>query len=176
MTSYKITTFIPNDDDVSFFNMIKGSNFPWYYQSAIGSRSFLGHTVMIRDPSSQPIEGIVNSDYFEKCKEILLRHCKDNDIPCDVILRVNFNLSFSDQKYNDTIHVDHFFPHKVFLLYLTSSCVGGQTLLYTNGKDQAPIEIPSEENKVIVFDGSIPHDIISCGLGERRIVLIITFV
>lgn len=173
---YKTYTYTPSNDDASFFDFVRGSDFPWYYQTAIGSRSFLGHTLMIRHPSNKPIEGIVNSNYFEKSKEIFLKHCKDNDIQCNAILRANFNLTFSDQKYNDTIHVDHPFPHKAFLLYLTTTVVGGKTLLYINGEDNPPVEISSEENKVTVFDGTIPHDIISCGLGERRIVLIVTFI
>ena len=176
MSSYKVFTFNPTTDDVSFFNFVKSSDFPWYYQAAVGSRSFLGHTVMIRDPSSKPVEGTSNSSYFKKTKELFLKCCKDNDISLNTILRISFNLTFSDRKYDNTVHLDHPFPHKSFLLYLTSPNVGGQTLLYINGEHESPVKIPAKENTFLVFDGSIPHDIVSCGLGERRIVLVVTFV
>ena len=72
-----------------------------------------------------------------------------------------------DHQYMDAItqpHMDHEFPHKNMLIYLTDA--GGSTIV--EGEEFAP-----EEDDVIIFEGMHWHKLPK---KERRVVLVMTYI
>lgn len=75
------------------------------------------------------------------------------------LLRAKVNLTkpqtFSEQNIIDAIHVDRERDHTSFIFYVNTN--DGCTLLYDNDRENVIEKIQCVENRVVVFDGLIPH-------------------
>lgn len=98
----------------------------------------------------------------------------------DYTLRTKINLTtpqiFSEKDIEEAIHVDRHFEHISFVFYINTN--DGCTILYEKDKKTIIEKIHSLENRVLVFDGLIPHAgipstndnkcVINCNLIEKR--------
>jgi len=75
------------------------------------------------------------------------------------LLRAKVNLTkpqtFNEQNVIDAIHVDRERDHTSFIFYVNTN--DGCTLLYDNDKKNVIKKIECVENRVVMFDGLIPH-------------------
>ena len=122
-----------------------------------------GPDILYATPESSYIKDIlpIYHDIFNANYEVM----KDFGMMC----RCNVNAVEPpyDHQYIDSItqpHLDHEFPHKNMLIYLTDA--GGST--FVEGEEFAP-----EEDDVIVFEGMHWHKLPK---EERRVVLVMTYI
>jgi hypothetical protein len=159
----------------SFVDHVLGSDFPWFFQKTLKVNSrfkFFGHTLMNRDPEFKPVTGVINSPHYLLVKLMFARFCEENGIKINHILRASFNTTLYDPAENSTIHIDHNFEHHNFLLYL-NEFDNGSTLIYDKDNNIVQTIIPKKYDAV-VFSG-LPHANQHCAVGQRRVVLVITF-
>lgn len=126
----------------------------------------------------------IMSEYWHKpFSEVFFSFVDYHGIKVDQICRAAVNLTthVTDSLHGDA-HVDHNYPHKVFLYYLNECSEGhtyifgkydGDRIKYNPGKANAIIR--HEKNKAVCFDGLYYHAQGFCGNNERRIVLVVTF-
>ena len=119
-----------------------------------------GTDILYATPESSYIKDIlpIYHDIFNVNYEVM----KDFGMMC----RCNAN-SFEPSKKNHGVtkpHLDHEFPHKNMLIYLTDA--GGNT--FVEDKEFAP-----EEDDVIIFEGLHWHQLPK---HKRRVVLVMTYV
>ena len=126
---------------------------------------FLSHKFLTR-PLDSCLYSQVNSPHALNVSNIFKEICEHNNIKPQVIYRMNANAVYPTEKnLPSPVHVDHEFPHKNLLIYLTDP-QGGTTIV--EGK-----EYLAKEDDVILFDGK-PH----CARPpskDIRIVLVFTF-
>jgi len=166
-------SFELNEIERQFMDFVESANFPWYFQQTVNNRfMFFGHTLMNRHPENKPVTGVVNSQYYSIVENLFTRFCKENNIKINHILRAAFNTTLYDPAEVNEIHVDHDFEHYNFLLYL-NDFENGCTLIYD--KDNNIVErIFPKKYDAVVFGGE-PHANEHCGVGQKRMVLVITF-
>lgn len=110
-----------------------------------------------------------------------------NEINCECIFRINMNMTIGmpeNQSWSPK-HVDHPFPHKNLLIYFNTPKVGGELKvfnnIFTHKEDDEPdwecgFQYLPTEDSVVLFDGKHFHSSQSpTSLGERRIVMVVTF-
>ena len=156
---------------------ILSEHFPWFHYSETlepGSdlngyedSPFLSHGFLIRPGVDNNYYSRANSQDLGLLQEVFREICFVNGINPQVVYRMNANYTVPTEKnLPSPPHVDHDYPHKNMLIYLTPTN-GGHTIV--NGE-----EIIAEEDDVVIFDGSLKH----CArppLKGRRVVLIVTY-
>jgi len=146
-----------------------------YRPAGEGNPQFFVHSLMPRagGDDSYPKPGAVSSTYYDFFHNIFKNFCEKNSIKVNMVLRSAVNFSFSEPYVHSPIHVDHTFPHNVFIAYLNNfSC--GETLLFDDNNVLVDKIVP-EKYCAVVFDGQ-KHAIAPCSPYEIRIVLVTTFV
>jgi hypothetical protein len=98
--------------------------------------------------------------------------CIKNNIKFQKIYRAALNVWTFDEEKIGPLHVDHKFPHKIFLMYLNNFSDGSTYI--ENNETKKITEIKAEKFKVVVFNGE-SHAVGSCKNRERRAVLIVSF-
>ncbi len=162
-----------DEDQKQLIDHILSSSFPWFYQPSTSDRfPFLGHVLMFRAQDNLPVSGVLNSPYYEHLKPIFDRFCELNNIKVNVVLRASLNLVVHDPAEENDIHDDHEFPYNVFLMYLNTFSKG-ETLLYDRDNVRT-YTITPKQFRAVAFPG-MPHSNRFCDPGERRVVLVITF-
>jgi len=163
---------------------VLSSNFPWVYvETPFGPPTeedkklwncfpYFSHSVL-RSPGSggdQNIFSLPNSEWAPLCNEVLKQINYENNLDINVVLRINFNLTLpSPNDRPDRKHVDHNFPHKNILVYLTE-CDGGETVVFGDTTEEY---FPVEDTG-IVFDGN-QHYYFYPKYG-RRVVMVVTYI
>ncbi|MFZ9728573.1 MAG: hypothetical protein ACO3CD_06125 [Candidatus Nanopelagicaceae bacterium] len=156
---------------------ILSENFPWFqYNETLEPGSdlgeyddvpFLSHGFLIRPGIGGNYYSRPNSQNLDQLQEVFREICFVNGIDPQIVYRMNANYTVPTEKnLPSPPHVDHDYPHKNMLIYLTPTN-GGHTIV--NGE-----EIFAEEDDVVIFDGSLKH----CArppLRGKRIVLIVTY-
>ena len=127
---------------------------------------------MNRDPEKKPVTGVVNSEHYGIAHTIFTRFCSENNIKFNNVLRAAINTTVYDPAETNTIHVDHNFPHYNFLLYL-NEFDNGSTILYNENEIITKKIIPNKFD-VVVFPGQ-KHAHGHCEVGQRRVVMVVTF-
>ena len=149
---------------------ILSTTFPWYYSpSDKWNPEFFSHQLLQRPneisdgnckyskPTSSQLEPVIQSLYE------IWNH---NNINVECVYRVNVNLVMPLMGVKTTsVHVDHSFPHKNILVYLTNA--GGKTVCENESYDP-------KEDDVVIFDG-LPH-YIHLPAKNRRIVIVATYI
>lgn len=161
------------DEHKDILNKVLEPEFPYFFaQSTKNFKQFV-HVLSVRHPSNIPVDGVTNSIFYDKFKEIFLNICNSNGIKVNAILRSAINCTYhAPQKIGD-IHIDHSFPHKVLILYM-NNFTEGSTLIF-NDHDEIIKESNPEKNKYIIFSGE-PHAQRFCAPGEVRATFVVTFI
>tara|TARA_Y100001947_G_scaffold146629_1_gene142203 strand:+ start:810 stop:1436 length:627 start_codon:yes stop_codon:yes gene_type:complete len=164
--------------------------FPWFYNestagpvrleelglTASDDTSFWCHCVVSRPDSLPYVKPYITfdrnrpapcSEMFDQTMRVMTEIANINNIPFQPI-RMAFNCTTPGEVQQSIAHVDHFFPHDNFLIYLTSF-TGGNTWVEGHG------EVPAEEDMIFMLDGSVRHAAQRpTGSNERRIVFVAT--
>jgi hypothetical protein len=148
-----IKNFLKKKDFKHIENTLHGHWFPWYISTVLTTRPDLhqlSHAFFL--------DHKINSQFFKDLKPIL------DILKPRQLLRIKANLLFKTSKIIEHgYHVDTDKAHHTAILYLNSN--NGYTLL-KDGK-----KITSEKNKLIKFDGSLPHTGSSCTDHSYRTVI-----
>ena len=157
------------------------SEFAWYWHNSSTYKEydetkyydipFLSHN-FLRSPATHS-KGIkiseVNSEYVQIAANLFLEILAHNNIAVNAFFRINANCVLPLSKTISTVpHVDHMFPHKNVLIYLTSA--GGRIIV---GEDL----FDPKEDDVILFEGLEHHHEVPkvTATYNRRIALVATF-
>ena len=161
-----------SDNYQSLKKIILGDHFPWFYSTTTTfvdnvtghcnipqySHSFIGRPEVFGFSKH-------DSGIYETAVDVVREILTENNIPTHsyFILRLATNCTYPCEGIQLSMpHVDHQFPHKNFIIYLTSA--GGST--FVEGKEHKPIEDQS-----MLFSG---EHYIQLPKKERRIVLVAT--
>jgi hypothetical protein len=162
-----------------FKNIVINQNFPLYFKNTGKpgdgddfSRSYLSHDILHRPGASTHYIPEIRSNYFDIVVDILRDIFEYNDVKIHSFLRINLNCSLNwGGGLSCGIHVDHEFPHKNLLIYLNQS--SGPTVV-VNPKNNSEEYFHPKEDAIILFEGK--HSAYQPNIGEKRFVLIVTFV
>ena len=183
----------------NFKSLVLGDNFPWFYNGNFVHKgnertykktaddgysdiTFLSHSFLMRPLQLDCRPGIlqqvgklypnVNSNYIDSCDEVLNEIFVYNKHSVNCIYRMNANMIYPSEGRQETLpHVDHGFPHKNLIVYLTDA--GGKTVCKSDnilGGDQ--VHDPQEDD-IITFSGT---HYIHLPKKDRRVVIIVTYV
>ena len=152
-----------------------GSMIPWTHNSSGGKDAgveceveghdfmpFLSHAMLIRpEMYGYPVQA---SNLLPMVMDLIAEIIEYNQLgPLKAVHRVNANLVFPTEKMRPSEpHVDHQFPHKNLLMYLTDQ--GGNTVV---GDE---IYVPQEDD-IITFDGSLVHYMHPPKTGGRVVII-----
>ena len=172
-------TFIKNpktDAYNQFKDFVLSNDFPWFrWNQTIKGESqlqkghddypFLSHRFLTR-PLSSCLYSQPNSEHIKPMHQVFREIADFNGLDPQVIYRMNANAVYpTKDNLPSPSHIDHNFPHKNMIIYLTDP-QGGSTIV--DGQEYEP-----EEDAVLIFDGK-SH----CAKPPRkdvRVVLVITF-
>lgn len=110
-----------------------------------------------------------------------------NGIHVGCIFRLNVNMLLTHPEDNSwgAIHVDHKFPHKNLLIYLTPKCTTGGDLRVYEDTHDGTLNRPAfekyetftpTEDSAVTFDGDCFHSgQTPTTEGERRILIVVTY-
>ena len=170
--------------------LILGSEFMWFYNSTShtidekrdkewDNFGFFSHC-LLRRPGDMTTSGEIkyyatpNSEDFNPVHDVFVEIAKENGIIHSnmtdnpvVMYRANVNMclpSETGKPLNGPPHVDHPFPHKNMLIFLTD-CNGGPTVV---GDDS----YYAKEDEIILFEGT--HRA-STPTKDRRVNIVLTF-
>ena len=163
------------DTYINFKNLVLSNNFPWFrWSKTLEEESeqndhddypFLSHRFLTR-PLTSCLYSQVNSEYVQPMQQVFREIAEFNKLDPQIIYRMNANAVYPTEKnLPSPLHVDHIFPHKNMIIYLTNP-QGGSTIV--DGK-----EYLAKEDDVLVFDGEF-----HCArppAKDIRIVLVTTF-
>ena len=156
-----------------FKTFVLSQNFPWFYyeSSVIGKpQPFFSHGFLLRPNDLLMNTGgkkypITNSVHVDHMEEVFQEIADFNNIGVNCIYRMNANVTEPLKNVErSSIHVDHYFPHKNMLIYLTDA--GGKTVV--DNESHNP-----REDDIIIFEGEkhshyYPRE-------KRRVVLVVTY-
>jgi len=153
---YKIINdALSQEEFIKIKNLLLGCYFPWFYIPAVSQKSakdgfYLNHVFFGVEPHK------TNSDYFDSLKPIL------KILKPKALIRVKGNFYPQTKKLEShDQHADYSFPHKG-AIFAINTC-DGYTLL------KKSIKIDSKENRLLLFDPSIPHNSTTCTNEHGRI-------
>tara|TARA_B100001113_G_C20711428_1_gene449551 strand:- start:34 stop:570 length:537 start_codon:yes stop_codon:yes gene_type:complete len=136
-------------------------DFPWLYQSEVANEGenkdddfYFIHRIY---ENNNPV-----STFWEPCEKLL------QDLDVKALLRVRVLLFVNQGKmiiHDD--HVDYPFSHKTALLYVNSN--NGSTGFEDGSR------VDSVENRVVLFDGSKPHNSSTCTDQKVRLVFSVNY-
>ena len=164
------------DTYINFKNLVLSNNFPWFRLSKTISDepeqntdydefSFLSHTFLTR-PQPSCLYSHANSEHVQQMQQVFREIADYNKLDPQIIYRMNANAMYPTEKnLPSPMHVDHFFPHKNMIIYLTNPH-GGSTIVGEK-------EYLAEEDDVLIFDG-VRH-CVKPPSKDIRIVLVTTF-
>jgi len=166
---------------LKFKEFVLSNQFVWYWMLRSTPEShdkeghyatpFLSHN-LLKTPGSHTKNIRIsesNSPHLEFAAKLFLEVLEHNDIKINAFLRINANCVLPLNEVTNTIpHMDHPFPHKNILAYLTDA--GGKIIVGEDSHDP-------KEDDVILFEGlehyhQIPKASETC---VRRVALVATF-
>jgi len=167
----------------SFKNFVLGDNFPWFYNEHFVYKeqkehyiesenendiSFLTHSFLNRPSGDShprsPKYPTVNSQHIDRFTDVLSQIFIDNDLQPQLVFRMNANMLYPTAGNQQTMtHVDHPWPHKNLIIYLTDA--GGETVAGEHRHDP-------QEDDIITFEGA--HYNLLPAI-KRRVVLVATY-
>jgi len=166
------------DNYINFKSLVLSDRFYWFRSETIKENdiesnrvgfdnySYLSHMFLQR-PVDSCLYSKENSKYLEYIHQIFKEIVDFNELDPQVIYRMNANAVYpTEKKLPSPLHVDHNFPHKNMIIYLTDP-QGGSTIVEDT-------EYLPKEDDVLIFDGQSMH----CARPpskDVRIVLVITF-
>ena len=152
-------TFIKNpktDTYNQFKDFVLSNDFPWFrWNQTIKGESqlqkghddypFLSHRFLTR-PLRSCLYSQPNSEHIKPMHQVFREIADFNGLDPQVIYRMNANAVYpTKDNLPSPSHIDHNFPHKNMIIYLTDPH-GGSTIV--DGQEYEP-----EEDDVLIFDG-----------------------
>jgi len=153
---------------VEFQNKINSLNFPWYFLEDSSLENKIQNSINYSFSHLILLDNKILSSYYDVTNSIALQ-LKDKfklDNFSIIRLRLGLTTSFGKKIINKP-HIDFEKKHKTILFYLNNS--DGDTIFYENNKIKS--SITPEENKAVLFDGSIYHSSSKPYNNSKRIVL-----
>lgn len=130
---------------------------------------FYGHKVLERpDIDRGHPYSEITSQHFNSSYKVIQQIFDYNNIPLNVIYRINFNCVHPQRVKQSVWHRDLEIPHKNFIIYLSKFTDG---CTYLKNGDEVEKSEPVEDG-IIIFDDELHCHAPPKKLGERRIVLV----
>ena len=138
----------------TLFNM----SFPWYLLEDIT------YSNTIQFDNLKPEKKTPGFMHYLLCENIESPYFNFLKIIPHLALGVKFNynqsrcflqLPLNTRQEHNNIHVDNYMPHIVCLYYVNDA--DGDTVLFSNDRKTIIQRITPKKNRVVIFDGSIPH-------------------
>ena len=155
-----VDNYLPQDYFEHLKTTILGHNFPWLYNAEVANRGevndhfYFTHNLFQEfQPSSSIFEEFI--PFFKQLEMNAL-------IRARALLYTNQGRQIVHEK-----HIDFKFPHKTAVFYVNTN--NG----YTEFEDGTKVD--SVENRIVFFDGSIPHNSSTCTDQKIRVVLSINY-
>ena len=148
------------DEYYQLKNLVLGKEFPWFHETNPRDSFYFYSHVFLERPTERSLFPAVRSEYVDLFHTVIQQIFKHNNIPIDIIYRMNAN-AVDAGKGCTTAHTDHDFPHQNLIIYLTDA--GGETIV----KGSRPK--PPLEDDIATFSGIHCH---MMPKKKRRVVLI----
>ena len=155
-----IDNFLPQDYFEYLQKMMLDHNFPWLYNAEVSNRGevndhlYFTHNLFDNyKPTSSIFEEFV--PFFKQLEMNALIRARG-------LLYTNQGRQIAHEK-----HTDYNFPHKTVVFYMNTN--NG----YTEFEDGTKVE--SVENRIVFFDGSIPHNSSTCTDQKIRVVVSLNY-
>ena len=155
-----IDNFLPQDYLVHLQRMMLDHNFPWLYNAEVANRGevndhfYFTHNLFDNyKPTSSIFEEFI--PFFKQLEMNALIRARG-------LLYTNQGRQIAHEK-----HTDYNFPHKTVVFYMNTN--NG----YTEFEDGTKVE--SVENRIVFFDGSIPHNSSTCTDQKIRVVVSLNY-
>ena len=156
-----VDNYLPQDYFDHLKKTILGHNFPWLYEAEVANvgenqeeHFYFTHRIY---ENYQP-----DSSFFEECIPFFKQIEMDAIVRARALLYTNQGKQIVHEK-----HTDYNFPHKTIVFYMNTN--NG----YTEFEDGTKVE--SVENRIVFFDGSIPHNSSTCTDQKVRAVISINY-
>tara|TARA_Y100000004_G_scaffold178345_1_gene220842 strand:+ start:273 stop:773 length:501 start_codon:yes stop_codon:yes gene_type:complete len=136
---------------------------PWYYQSKMliksqnDDRGFFSHVLFH--------ENKIYSEGYSLFEPLINKL----NILSLINLRANLNIK-SDNRYMSEFHSDYVYKDGLTAIYYLNKCNG-----YTEFDNKEKTKVYSEPNKIVVFDSSMKHRMVSQTDENRRLVVNINY-
>ena len=152
-----VDNFLPQDYFEYLQKMMLDHNFPWLYNAEVANRGevndhfYFTHNLFDNyKPTSSIFEEFI--PFFKQLEMNALIRARG-------LLYTNQGRQIAHEK-----HTDYNFPHKTVVFYMNTN--NG----YTEFEDCTKVE--SVENRIVFFDGSIPHNSSTCT--DQKIIVVVS--
>ena len=156
-----IENYLPHDYFEHLQKSVLSCNFPWLYEAEVAN---LGENQSEHFYFTHRIyeEYAPKSSFFQECIPFFEQLEMNALVRARALLYVNQGKQIVHEK-----HTDYNFEHKTAVFYLNTN--NG----YTEFEDGTKVE--SVENRIVLFDGSKPHNSSTCTDQKVRVVLSINY-
>lgn len=168
-------------------NHVLSTNFPWFRipeqaETPIETRAvgpilnvpFFCNILMQRGSNYKPIPGKISSSYYNFFFEIFDTWMQQQNLEYNTVLRACVNcVSAREVDAHTNPHLDHFFPHNNWLMYLNTT--DAPTLLFDNETLTITDEIACEQYQAVTFPAQM-HAYRFPRKQAHRIVLVFTYI
>ena len=155
-----IDNFLPQDYFVHLQRIMTDHNFPWLYNAEVANRGEIQDHFYFTHNLFQDFQP--TSSIFEEFVPFFKQLEMNAMVRARALLYVNQGRQIVHEK-----HIDFKFPHKTAVFYMNTN--NG----YTEFEDGTKVE--SVENRIVFFDGSIPHNSSTCTDQKIRVVVSINY-
>lgn len=177
--------FLSKSEFETTFGTLKNSaTFPWYYSKNTayddlrpGENGFNLWDFSFSHNLYSDNEAL--SFIGQESEKLLRRICDNCDLKLKEIIRIRAGLiTRTPMQITHAAHVDYTYPHHTALFYITTC--DAPTIIYNQQYPNSVVltemtRIPSEENKVVIFDGLQYHSSTSPTDVKQRIVINFNF-
>ena len=155
-----IDNFLPQDYLVHLQRMMLDHNFPWLYNAEVANSGELQDHFYFTHNLFQDFQP--TSSIFEEFVPFFKQLEMNALVRSRALLYTNQGRQIVHEK-----HTDFRFPHKTAVFYVNTN--NG----YTEFEDGTKVE--SVENRIVFFDGSIPHNSSTCTDQKIRVVISVNY-
>ena len=99
------------DEYYQLKNLVLGKEFPWFHETNPRDSFYFYSHVFLERPTERSLFPAVRSEYVDLFHTVIQQIFKHNNIPIDIIYRMNDN-AVDAGKGSTTAHSDHDFPHQ----------------------------------------------------------------
>ena len=156
-----LENYLPHDQFEHLQNSVLSCNFPWLYEAEVAN---LGENQSEHFYFTHRIyeEYAPKSSFYQECIPFFEQLKMNALVRARALLYVNQGKQIVHEK-----HTDYNFEHKTAVFYMNTN--NG----YTEFEDGTKVE--SVENRIVLFDGSKPHNSSTCTDQKVRVVLSINY-
>ena len=154
-----------SDSYYALKELVQTDNFPWFrLKGNQHSPDYFSHKLFTRPVGvEEHLFPTIASEYLKSFADLLYSVFDLNAIEVKCIYRMSVNLVMPSTDSHSPLHVDHSFPHRNIIMYLTDA--GGDTVV--NDEVYSP-----KEDDIIMFEGKHYHHF---PMKDARIVFVATY-